>query len=414
MKSVVVFTLIVVLCGSAKELKSNSYQSEYNGIAFNRNYGLVYLGTCGNIDVALAYRRAFYEFTTSVYKRIAIRTAGHFVFSPLSMWISLAALAEGTDGVARAELFNLLRLPEEKCIRQQYYAIASRCEPPGEDVALSRTRLFIFDEELVLNKQWENFVCSHWLIGIIRGTLRRNPMKALHLMRSIFAVQLHHLNLNGNSVILDTLDYDGLWTSAFQDATPERVPFYNDYGEKVGMVEMMRMKKRVKLAYLPEYNIKVLELPVGYHGRYRVMFGLMTGNSGVPQAIKILKSNLMFEVLQNLRISKIPLDVAIPRFSLSYEYDVRSILEEINVTNVWTDHWATRNISEPAALPTGFVQRVTVTFNRTGLNPYEHEITPAQDTGETGLHAEIGKDFIADRTFMFAAFDTETYTCLFT
>ncbi|XP_030025881.2 plasminogen activator inhibitor 2, macrophage [Manduca sexta] len=409
MRSLVLVLSIVTLCASEKV-------SNTSGIASHPNYGLVYFGTCGeDIDITQEFRRSFYEFTVDLYQRIAVPTAGHFVFSPLSIWMSLAALAEGSDGLARQELFKLLRLPEERCIRQQFYALISRRELLGDDVILSRTRLFIYDEKLVINKNWDNYVCSHWLVGIIKGTLRKNPKKALQSMRDIFSAKLPNLDLNGNSVILDALDYDGLWTTAFLDSKPEIAPFYNDLGEKIGTVEMMRLNKRVRMSYNAELKMKILDLPVGQNGRYRFMFGVSAKDGTAGRSIKLGSSKYIFDIIQNRRLSKIPIDVAIPKFTLSSEIDIRSILEELKLKSVWTDPWGTKNISEPAALPSGFVQRVTIELDRPGLKPCPHEVTtPVKGTDkETGLEPELGKEFIANKPFLFAFFDTETFTVLF-
>lgn len=292
-------------------------------------------------DVIEDYRRAVHEFTTNVYKHIT-NESFHFVFSPLSLWLALASIAEGTEGITRQELFNLLHLPKDVCHRQQYYMIASRRECSGNDVTLDRKRLLIIDDNSILNPLWENFVCSNSLTGITRAPLKHDPSRSFDLMRKVFTVQISNLDLSGNSVMLDTLNYKGLWTSAFSGATVEHVPFHNDFGVIIGSVNMMKMRKRVKLTYVPEIKVKFLELPVGYNSRYFVIFGISVGSNSIQEAIKIFRGEWISQIIRNSSVSQIPFDVSIPQFTATSEIDMRRILEKLGVESLWIDPYATR------------------------------------------------------------------------
>lgn len=151
-------------------------------------------------------------------------------------------------------------------------------------------------------------------------------------------------NLEGNSVIVDTLNFEGLWTDAFSDAIIERAPFFNDVARKVGYIDLMKIKRRVKMAYMPTMNSKILELPVGFGSRFRMLFTLSLRSTQVKQSISELMDTVFFEILDNLKESIIPLEVAIPRFRMTTEIKMRSFLEEMGVKTLWTDVEGTRYI----------------------------------------------------------------------
>lgn len=296
-----------------------------------------------NTDVISEFRYVLTDFASKIYKRIAIESDNHFDVSPISIWQSLAAIAEGTAGNARQELFQLLNLPDDKCLRQQFYAIANSREYSSNGVSISRKRLLVIDENISINTQWRYFVRKNRLFDIIAVPLSRSPKESIDTLRQLTSMQLPNIDLNGNSLLLDTFDCKVTLKSDFGVAKVERVPFYNDFDEEIGTINMIKMKKRVKLAYLPDLKLKVLELPNSENGRYRLFYGIAHGNdSSIDYSINTFKNDMILKILSKLRLSRIPLEIGIPQYTTTTETDVKSILENLGVKTVWSDIWATR------------------------------------------------------------------------
>lgn len=84
-----------------------------------------------------------------------------------------------------------------------------------------------------------------------------------------------------------------------------------------------------------------------------------------------------------------------------------------------------RLISYPPAQPTTFYQRVSIKVGNGGVESSSApsgglgSLNPITSFGSiasgmaTGLAAAVGRDFIANRPFMFGFFDSETNTCLY-
>lgn len=305
--------------------------------------GIVLWKPCDfNRDVVFDFRQALYNVTIETFKKISALSNSHLVFSPYSLWLTLGAIAEGTSGTTYEELSNLLQLPQDECAKKQYYQIASTLEPASEDVLLSRSSTLILDDSNNLNIFWENFVRSKSLISTSSAPLKANPVEAADLIRRVLKLQLPVPNFEGSSIIVDTLNFEGLWTDAFSDAIIEKSPFYNDVGKKIGYVDLMKTKKRVKMAYLPALNAKILELPVGFGSRYRMLFSLSLGTTQVKNSVPNLLDSVFFEILDSFKESFIPLEVAIPRFRMTTEIDMRHVLEEMGIQSLWTDPEGTR------------------------------------------------------------------------
>ncbi|XP_035454512.2 leukocyte elastase inhibitor-like [Spodoptera frugiperda] len=350
------------------------------------------------------YSKAVTSFHHKLYTSVAARSNDHFVFSPYTVWLSLSALAEGADPSVQRQIFASLYLPEENCIRKKFYEIAANVEQSGRDVIFDRRRILLLDEDLRVNPAWGQTVKALGLLKAGFASIKNNPRQTVQRARKFIGTQAN-IPLSGNSVILDALEYQGLWTTAFPEADIQRQPFYNEHGLIVGNVDMMHIRKRVRLMQAPFLGARVVELPVGVDGRYTMLIAVGTGNNVLRNAMAMFMGSIL-EIFSLLQMSLVPLDVAVPRFSISSEFDIRAALEDFGVKSFWRDPLATKYISEPSALPGNFIQRVLVSVDSQGVEP------PPQRRYVNNIIGR-GQDFIANRPFLFALFDTATKTCIY-
>ncbi|CAH0598357.1 unnamed protein product [Chrysodeixis includens] len=300
-------------------------------------------GSCKDfVDVNWDYRTALYEFDITFYKAIEARNDLNFVYSPLSIWLTLAGIAEGADPYTQEQLFNLLNLPKDPCIRLKYYKLATTRFAQSDDVSITNNRVLLIDTSVSINSAWHSFVESNSLLSVFTAPIKLNPVGAAAEIRWLMNAILPSLNLNGNSVILETMDYSGLWTNAFGNARIERAPFYNQVGYLIGEVDMMRFKRRAKMGYIKDIKCKVLEIPVGKDGRYRMLYMVFLKTHDPKEAVKGVNRNNVRKLFENLRDSYVPLDIAIPRILLTSEVDVRVMLEDLGVQSLWNNPEATR------------------------------------------------------------------------
>ncbi|KAJ8708623.1 hypothetical protein PYW08_010005 [Mythimna loreyi] len=364
-----------------------------------------------NQDITNEYRTSIYKFILQLFKSIAVRSNLNFVFSPNSIWIIVAAIAEGADSLTQQKLFQLLSLPNDPCIRQAYYQLATTRVFPSNDVNIKNTRLCLIDDGATLSPTWYDLVTKNSLLEVARVPIKNNQEAAATEIKTIMSSHVPGLNLSGNSVLLDKMDYNGLWTTAFADAVIEQAPFYNLQGEAIGAVDIMRVQRRARMGYNEKLRIKIIEFPVGSDERYRMLFGVIIGNEDLTSIVAGVDDNHVFELIESLRPSLVPINVAIPRMVITSEIDMRVILKDLAVNELWTDPAVTRYISNPPAHPTTFVQHASLVLNTTGLEYAPPEPESAYNA-RTGLHPILGRDFIADRPFVFGLFDAKTWTCL--
>ncbi|KAJ8708283.1 hypothetical protein PYW07_010408 [Mythimna separata] len=390
----------------------NGATSVFNGI-----FGGKTTDQCAQ-DVTENYRKAIIAFNHKLYINIAAHSDDHFVFSPSAIWLSLSALAEGADPAVQSQVFTSLNLPLQQCIREKFYDKALNVERPGRDVSLRRQRTLLLDQSLKVNPSWSKMAQSTGLLNYAFAPIKTNRKATSRRVRKFLSTR-SHIHLKGNSVLLDSLDYQGLWTTAFPDADIQSQPFFNELGQKIGTVDMMHVQMKVRLAQVPFMSAKVVELPVGVDGRYTMLIAVGTGNDIIKNAIQIFMGSIM-EIFSLLQMSLFPLDVAIPRFAITSEFDARPALEDFGIRSFWRDPAATRYVSNPPAAPGGLIQRVAIKVDNQGVSPPPQVgndlisglVNIASNTA-TGVARVVGHEFVADRPFLFALFDTERRTCLF-
>ncbi|KAJ8708625.1 hypothetical protein PYW08_010007 [Mythimna loreyi] len=353
-----------------------------------------------------------YNFAIAFHKAVVANSLEpNFVYSPVSVWLILAGIAEGADSVTRQQIFNLLNVPNDECTRQKYYQLTTSRIVQTDDVKIISNRILLLDAGVTPNQTWYDIVMKNNLIEVLTAPIKHDPAVTAEEIKRLMHAELPRLNFDGNSVILDTIDYNALWTTEFVEANIERSPFHDQFGNPAGFVDLMKVTKRARVGYVKSLKAKVMELPVGENEHYRICFAMFPESNDIIADFGILTVDIVFEIFESLKDSFDPVEVAIPRMVMSSEIDVRSLIEYLGVTSLWNNPAATRNVSNPPALPSSFVQRATMTFGNQGL--HSPPPAPAGIYGTpTGLDYKIDNAFIADRPFLYALYDAETYTVI--
>lgn len=293
-------------------------------------------------DVTSDYHYSLQDFSTRFLKEVA-KYNSNFVISQYSIWLVLAAIAEGSSGDVQNKLFKALNLPLDWCFREKYYEIATGLESPGlpEDVNLIRKRVLVLNDDVKLNNTWRDIVGAAGLVNLKIMNLK--DTNTIDHLKNIIKADLDKINITGNSIILDSLDYKGLWSTEFENTSIEHdADFFNDEGVKIGTIDLLKIKKRVKLAYLPILNAKLLELPVGNNGRYRMLFLLNNSKKSIRRMIQHFPSSLIVDSFPLLLESVVPLEIAIPRFVMTSELEMKKIIEDVGLGDIWNNSEASK------------------------------------------------------------------------
>ncbi|XP_075973386.1 serine protease inhibitor 77Ba-like [Anticarsia gemmatalis] len=367
---------------------------------------------CNTVQDDIAdYQLAVYDFAFQSYKHIGNKVSKHFAFSPLSVWITLAAMSEGADLAKKQNMFKFLNIPEDPCKRLKYYELATSRFVSNGDINITNTRALVLDEGVKINPVFHNIVFHNSLLNVLSAPIRKSPAIALAEIRRVISAKVPHVDISGNSLLMDSTEYNALWSVAFKDANVKKSPFYNENGHQIGSVDLMTTKMRVKVSYVRYLNTKFMELPVGFDSLYRIIIGITLGNDKIEKALNSFTITTLRDYLKGLRESDIPIGIAVPRISITTEHDVRKILESFGVKDLWKNATVTGHMSDPAALPSAYIQRATITLDTAGFSPAPRT-QQLPKNAPTGLDPRVGHDFIVNRPFFLGLFDAKTYSCI--
>lgn len=282
---------------------------------------------------------SFVKFSVNSFKRVLEEAGGNFVYSTYSAWLSMAAIAEGSED--RKILDDIIGLPLDWCVRKQYEKKILEIEKPSTGVSMLRTRALVIDDNLRLRRPWQAFVPDHLHETLITAPINSDPLTAAYAIRQIINFQFQELSLNGNSVLLDSMDYSAFWKTSFPEILKKQ-PFYDNFGKQTGWVDMMKTKMRARVTYVDEIKMKVLELPVGKDSRYRMLFGIMNENIDFIDLYRHAGTNIPKIMTDSLKESSERIEIQIPKYSIHTELNLKNILESMGVTSVWHKPSVTR------------------------------------------------------------------------
>ncbi|KAJ8708249.1 hypothetical protein PYW07_010374 [Mythimna separata] len=90
-------------------------------------YGvLAYEYHCSKRSALLLLKRPAYEFSLRMLQKVSQETDSHFVYSPISTWLQLSALAEGADGRTFKEIWKVTKHHRNRCFKRQLGEILNK------------------------------------------------------------------------------------------------------------------------------------------------------------------------------------------------------------------------------------------------------------------------------------------------
>ena len=235
---------------------------------------------------------------TTIPQLLAGHEGQNRMYSPLSLYMSLAMLAEITDGESREQVLGLLGAPDLETLRLQAQAVwKANYVNDGASTRILATSL--------------------WLIEQTGGLLQEQAQGLEFHVDTVLA-------------LASTVHYRAKWQSAF---APERTQGMLFYGFKRA-VNYKFIKQRSVLQYYQGENFSAVFLPMEGGGG---MWLMLPEEGGLPE--ELLNSGEVVRFLLNQEIwenSTYPMvDLIIPKMNITSDLDLRQELQALGVTDVF-------------------------------------------------------------------------------
>lgn len=187
------------------------------------------------------------------------------------------------------------------------------------------------------------------------------------------------------------------------------LPFYNENGVTITNVPMMFRKGGCSHIRVPSLEADILELAYGFDQKFSMIVILPNKQIPVTKVIDNLRILGLHTVIDNLNQSEEDpeLEIYLPRFSISSDYKLNSILQKMGLFDLFDARRANLSkISKHATFVSQFVQKAVIDVNEKGT------VAAAASSSFLSFQS-IPSQFYVNRPFAFMIVERTTNTILF-
>lgn len=186
-------------------------------------------------------------------------------------------------------------------------------------------------------------------------------------------------------------------------------PFYDENDAKVADVPMMFRKGGCSHIYVPALGADIIELAYGSDRRFSMVVFLPQKKVPLIKVIDNLRAFGLHKVIDNLNQSEEDpeLEIHLPRFSISSDYKLNGILQEMGLNDLF--HFQIANlskISQHAVHVSQFLQKAVISVNEEGT------LASAANAASISFQS-IPSEFYVNRPFAFMIIERTTNSILF-
>ncbi|XP_017402506.1 corticosteroid-binding globulin [Cebus imitator] len=354
------------------------------------------------------------DFAFSLYKHlVAFSPKKNIFISPVSISMALAMLSLGTCGHTRAQLlwglgFNLTEKSEAEIHQgfQHLHQLLAESDTSLEmtlgnalflDGSLKLLESFSADikhyyesEVLTLNFQDWATIASRQINGYVKS-------KAQGKINDLFS----GLDSPTVLILINYIFFKGTWKQPFDLASTREENFYVD---ETTVLKVPMMFQSGTISYLHDSELPCQLVQLNYAGNGTVFF-ILPEKGKMNTVITALSWDTIDRWSADLTSSQV--DLYIPKVTISEAYDFGSMLEEMGIADLFTNHTNFSRITQDAQL------KLSKVFHKAVLQLSEEGVNT---TGSTGVTLNpMSKPIIMrfNQPFLIMIFDHFTWSSLF-
>ncbi|XP_028165158.1 serine protease inhibitor 77Ba-like [Ostrinia furnacalis] len=317
------FAAILLMCASA-------YAAKYN---------------CSAKSALLILKRPTYEFSVKLLDRVAQDNDNHFVFSPISTYLQLLALAEGANGRTLREIRNVTRHHQNRCFRRKWRWILNRLDAELA-IESKRRSLIVLDRLMAIKKPFireierlksmDVMLLDFYNSALSAERANREISDATNgVIKEVFTPNDFNPKIHPGILMADTSYYKSDWKIPFDPVYTSSEPFYSRTGKEAGEVLMMTRIDYFNYAEIPVINAKVLELPCGSDDRVSMLVFLPLRNN--DDVFYLMQKVRLMSIFNAFKKNKPKLvHVKIPKFKITSDIDnIPELVYDMGVKSVF-------------------------------------------------------------------------------
>ncbi|RXN16459.1 leukocyte elastase inhibitor-like protein [Labeo rohita] len=295
------------------------------------------------------------QFSLNLFKKINERDASKNVFySPLSISSALAMVSLGAKGNTAAQMFKkqAQSAPGQKTeeqIHSGFNKLMSELNKPGVPYALSLANRLYGDQSYQFVDKFLNDAKRYYEAGLEKvDFIKKSDASRVDINKWVeiktqgkIKGLLPHGSIDAMTrlVLVNAIYFKGNWERKFpKEATVDGQFKLNKNQTKP--VKMMNQESKFPLAFIPEMDSQVLELP--YVGKNLSMLIILPNKiedetTGLQKLEKALTYEKLMEWTKREVMYKQEVEVSLPRFKMEQTYDMKSLLISMGMEDVFDE-----------------------------------------------------------------------------
>ncbi|KAM7176602.1 serpin B5 [Macrochelys suwanniensis] len=297
-----------------------------------------------------ALRLANTAFAVDMFKKLCEKDkTANIVFAPLCTSTSLALAYKATKGDTATQMIKALHLEDVKDVSFGFQTVTSDVSKLSSFLSLKMVKRLYVEKSLnptteFINATKRPFPSELELVDFKEKTeeTRQQINKSVsELTDGKMENILNEGSINDQTKILlvNTAYFVTNWMKKFPEAQLKECPFKINKTE-TKPVQMMNLEATFCLGYIKELKIAILELPcLNKHVSMLILLPkeIEDDTTGLEQLEQVLTPETLVQWTNPSVMANTKVNVFLPKFKVEGDYDLKSILESLGMTDIFSE-----------------------------------------------------------------------------
>ncbi|XP_055927741.1 intracellular coagulation inhibitor 1-like [Argiope bruennichi] len=260
--------------------------------------------------------------------------------SPLSIAMSMGLVYSGAKNTTADEIQTAMQFP--LAVNDAFKTILDFVKPPEGKVPapspyqMEMANAMLVDRDFNILQSYKDLSRDYFDVAVESVSFSLHPEAAVDSVNGWVAWKTNNkitkvlqepLDPLTKLFLMNVIYFKGTWKTKFDQRLTMPDTFYND-GRIPKTVPMMRLKRKLRYGFDRRLQSQVLELPFA-GDRIQMLILLPERRDGLSDMESTLSNDILTSLPLNLR--EVPVQVTLPRFSLSEEYDLIPLMKLLGV-----------------------------------------------------------------------------------
>lgn len=366
---------------------------------------------CSKRSALLLLKRPAYEFSIKMLQRVTEDTDSHFVYSPLSTWLQVTALAEGATGSTLREIWNVTKHHRNRCFKKKLSEILENLNSELRYES-KRKSVMAVDRLIRVKKSYMRAVQKLYGIKVMQLDFNEPKKSADKVNKaiedgtgSVIDTIVYYDDFIDSTLVMSDANYFRTeWETPFNSAYTQLKPFYSNRGVK--QVYLMNQIGYYHYVHMPQIHAKVLEIPCATR-RISMLIFMPTQKEWIGEIFYSLQNTSLTGIFNMYKKNRKQLiNLTMPVFSQQTEIiNIPELLYDMGIKKIFNPDVAEFKTVSNYKMHASLMTQVTdIEVNEKGLTV---------ETADALVNNDTVTDFLVDRPFAYMIVDKITEFILY-